>query len=305
MRDNKINDPTELARLTGIPDLREIWILGNAFTRTHSNYRITIFNLFRKTPGYTEDILIDSYGPGYTERRGLIDRVAERASVPVVKPITHYSHSAVEVNRPVIEYPNPREPSVIRKERPSPVTTLSEVNMTSTGRRRRVPKRRIVDLSTTDTSPSKTKPAVGLSTDEAIPGVAGLDDRFGIRTDPSYQTASSHVPSEPRNTQSQQDVTRIDTSTVPRLPPIESLTYGHPVIKAPSSNDPQDWNISGDIYRKKIEALRNEVGNGWLSVLSEEGWETQRNTQPGMDFSPSSNVRPSATIPRVNGRTLG
>ena len=51
LRDNRLSDPTELARLTGIPDLREIWVAGNPFTRTHGNYRVTIFNLFRRTPG--------------------------------------------------------------------------------------------------------------------------------------------------------------------------------------------------------------------------------------------------------------
>ena len=38
LRDNRMTDPTELARLTGIPDLREIWVLGNPFVKTHSNY---------------------------------------------------------------------------------------------------------------------------------------------------------------------------------------------------------------------------------------------------------------------------
>jgi len=294
LRDNKINDPTELARLTGIPDLREIWVLGNPFSKTHSNYRITIFNLFRKTPGYTEDILIDTYGPGYTERRHLVDRAAERANVPVVRPPPDYGLSPVEVNnKPVIEYPLSRDPSVLRKERSIPGGAMNEVH--TTGRRRRTPKRRIVDLSTSETSPSRTKFA------------AGSDGSFGISPDPSPRTVPSYVTSEPRSNQNQVDVPRIDTSLVPRLPPIEGLAYDPSLIKAPK--EPQDWSISGDIYRRKIEALRNEVGNGWLSVLSEEGWETQKSTT---DFSPANTNRPSTNTPRTNsqqtvhsGRTLG
>lgn len=306
LRDNKINDPTELARLTGIPDLREIWVLGNAFTRTHSNYRIIIFNLFRRTPGYTEDISIDTYGPGYTERRGLVDRVAERVSVPVVKPTPLYDQPAVEVNRPIIDYPTLREPSVIRKERPPLVSTLSEVNTSSPGRKRRTHKRRIVDLSTTDTSPSKLKPTAVFSIDQASDGASRSEHAFNPI--PSPQAAPSYVPSEPRNVESQQDIPRIDTSTVPRPPPIESLAYGHPITKKPPSIETENWSISGDTYRKRIEALRNEVGNGWLSVLGEEGWETQRPTQPGMDNNPASKVRPNATPNNkqtIHGRTLG
>jgi hypothetical protein len=68
------------------------------------------------------------------------------------------------------------------------------------------------------------------------------------------------------------------------------------------------------MYRKKIEALRSEAGNGWLSVLSEEGWESQKPPahHPTTEFSPASTIRPSPTTPRPrsqqtiqSGRTLG
>lgn len=75
LRDNYLQDPTEIVRLTGLPDIREIWVDGNPFVKTHSSYRVTIMNLFRRTPGYTEDIIIDGRGPGYTERRQLVERV--------------------------------------------------------------------------------------------------------------------------------------------------------------------------------------------------------------------------------------
>ncbi|KUJ21120.1 uncharacterized protein LY89DRAFT_665576 [Mollisia scopiformis] len=316
LRDNKMTDPTELARLTGIPDIREIWVSGNPFTKTHSSYRITIFNLFRNTPGYTEDILIDTYGPSYSERRQLVERAAEKPMVPVVKPPPQdYGLPAVEVNKPIIDYPAQREPAVLRKERPVPTATTSEINISSSGRRRRTPKRRIVDLSTSETSPHK--PAVKFSAEEATRSVSGIDSRYGIAPspDPSPRTVPSYVPSEPRQSQSQTDMPRIDTSVVPRLPPIETMSYDAPLIKSQNVKDSQDWKVSGDLYRKKLEALRNEVGNGWLSVLSEEGWDTSRNpNQPfgGPDYSPANSIRPSPTTPRANsqqtihsGRTLG
>jgi len=319
LRDNKITDPTELARLTGIPDLREIWVSGNPFTKTHGSYRVTIFNLFRKTPGYTEDILIDAYGPGYSERRHLVDRVAERANVHVVKPPPpDYGLSAIEVNKPVIEYPITREPAVLRKERPVPVAATSEIN-NSSGRRRRTPKRRIVDLSTSEVSPAKSKPekpTVKFTMEESILApVAGPDSGYGASPDdPPPRTISSYVPADPRQAQSQPSIPRIDTSVVPRLPPIETVAYDNPLIKTQTNQDTPDWNMSGEMYRKKIEALRTEVGNGWLSVLSEEGWEAQKNTQSqgysSPDFNVPPTIRPSSAV-RTNsqtihsGRTLG
>ena len=303
LRDNRIADPTEMARLTGIPDIREIWISGNPFTRTHSGFRVTIFNLFRKTPGYTEDIVIDTYAPGYSERRQLVERVAERPAVPVVKPPPDYGLPAVDVNKPVIDYPVAPEPSVLHGERPAAST--SEIYSSASSRRKRSTRRRVVDLSTPDSSPIKPPSSVRFSSEEAIPAAPARNLTYGVSPDPSPRTVPSYVPSEPRQAPSQP---RIDTSAVPRLPPIETVNYEPPLVKPLPSRDPQDWTVSGDVYRKKVEALRNEVGNGWLSVLSEEGWDAQKN---GADFGPANALRPSTTA-RANsqqtihtGRTLG
>jgi hypothetical protein len=296
LRDNKINDPTEMARLTGFPDIREIWISGNPFTRTHSGFRVTIFNLFRKTPGYTEDIVIDTYGPGYSERRQLVERAAELPIVPVVKPPPDYGLPAVNVNKPVIDYPVPWEPSMPHKERPAPGSTTSEVYSSSSGRRKRTLRRRVVDLSTSDTSPSKLPASVRFSTEDAVAPVPAPDLDYGTSPEPSPRTVPSYVPSEPTQTHSQP---RIDTSAVPRLPPIETVNYEPPIVKAAPNNDPQDWSASGDVYRKKIEALRSEVGNGWLSVLSEEGWDPANTIRP----SPTGHTNSQQTV--HTGRTLG
>ncbi|TVY71348.1 putative leucine-rich repeat-containing protein [Lachnellula suecica] len=313
LRDNRMTDPTELARLTGIPDLREIWVLGNIFVKTHSSYRVTIFNLFRKTPGYTEDIIIDTYGPGYSERRQLAERVAEKPNVPVVKTAPDYGISSVNVNKPIIEYLPTHEPAVLRKERPQPTAITSEVHSSSTSRRRRTPKRRIVDLSTSETSPSKQPPAVPFPMEEAATAAPGSGVAYNMSPEPSPRTVPSHVPFEPR---APAEVPRIDTTVVPRLPPIQTVSYESPLVKPQPSKESQDWKVGGELYRKKLEALRNEVGNGWLSVLSEEGWEAQKNAQAqgftAADFSPASTMRSSPTTTRASsqqtihsGRTLG
>lgn len=86
IRQNKLKDPNELARLTGIPNMREIWVSGNPFTKTHSkSYRVTIFNLFRQVPGHTDDIIIDTFSPGYSEQRYLTERKGEKQTVPIIK----------------------------------------------------------------------------------------------------------------------------------------------------------------------------------------------------------------------------
>jgi hypothetical protein len=136
LRENKLIEPIELAQLTAIPDLREIWVSGNPFTKTHSDYRITIFNLFRKTPGYTEDIFIDSTRPSYNERRQLVERielsgktvqslVQQKTNVRFVPeeipPSDHISHSDSRTDSP------PTKSAYVPEEMPPAPTPISDI----------------------------------------------------------------------------------------------------------------------------------------------------------------------------------
>ncbi|KAI1840787.1 hypothetical protein JX265_009596 [Neoarthrinium moseri] len=307
LRDNRLTDPMELARLTGIPDIREIWVEGNPFTRSHRDYRITIFNLFRKTPGYTEDVIIDASGPTYSEKRYLVERVDVPAAVPVVKqPMPEVP--AVDVSKPAIVYDAPKAPAVLRKERPTPKAVASEINTSST-RRKRTPKRRIVDLATND-------PAKAASQAIKIKELGADKTSRPVGTESNYRISQSPEAQRPISTEMRSsnsfnlpEIPRFDSSAISTVSP----TFGSDTI--PSQwRDSQDWNASGEIYRQKIEALRDKVGNGYLSVLNEESWEPNRPPIPTFsgDYAPASTIRPSLASPRTtsaqtitSGRTLG
>jgi hypothetical protein len=151
-QDNKISDPMEAARLTGLPNMHRICVKRNPLTR-RTDYRITIFNLFRNTPGYSEDLIIDDSSPGYTERKLLQDRVPEIERPPIVRPIE------------VIQLSQPPRPDSINH-----ITTSSHSEMAvekpqteyavNSSRRRRAPRRRIVDLSMEEEQGSGVSPAV-------------------------------------------------------------------------------------------------------------------------------------------------
>ena len=316
LRDNRLTDPMELARLTGIPEIREVYVEGNPFTRTHRDYRVTVFNLFRKTPGYTEDITIDGTGPTYAEKRYLVERAAEPPAVPVVKPPPQ-EIPAVDVSKPAIIYDAPaKEPAVLRKERPTPKTASSEVN-TSSSRRRRAPKRRIVDLATTDNPVPYAHPVDRYAVGGDL-GVSPLaDDNYHISQHPQIQKTTQRVLADSPlpNTPLSPDVPRIDTSVIPQLPPVyptHEIDRGTHMWK-----EDADWDVGGELYRRKIEALRDKVGSSYLSVLSEEGWDPSRPPdyhQTASEFgSPSPlSIHTNPTTPRAasvqaihSGRTLG
>jgi hypothetical protein len=297
LRDNKISDPTELARLTGLPEIREIWVAGNPFTKTHSNYRTTIFNLFRSSPGYTDDIIIDGSGPGYSERRQLVERVAEKVNVPVVKPqLPEYEMPAVNIKAAVGPTEIKNEPAVLKKERPATATMQREGSYGSS-RRKKTSRRRIVDLSTSEIMTTSTPPSVSFSPDDVLAAAAAAERSYGLSPEgPLPLSTSQYLPSEPRSLGGLPAAPRIDTN-------IDQPSYAAPVPRV-SIKESQDWTVNGDIYKRKIEALRNEVGNNWLSVLNEEGWDSQKHHPNGTDFSPASTIRPSPTTPRANPQTI-
>ncbi|KEY70240.1 hypothetical protein S7711_04349 [Stachybotrys chartarum IBT 7711] len=308
LRDNRLTDPMELARLTGIPDIRELWVDGNPFTRTHRDYRVTIFNLFRRTPGYTEDIIIDGAGPSYSERRQLVERAPIPDSVPVVKPKAQ-EVPTLDVSKPTIIHATAKEPTVLLKERPLPKTVTSEVN-TNSSRRRKAPKRRIVDLATGDTAPSpvpvdvhNTRPQ---STVLKIKPISA--DSVVMSSLPEPQLLSPIVLTE--SFQAGPVMTPMETRIERQANAGIEQQGRSPEDRNTDWTGQQDWDASGEIYRRKIEALRDKVGNGYLSVLSEESWDPALSYPTGMSSPP--NIRPSHSQHHPppaqaihSGRTLG
>ncbi|KAL7272623.1 hypothetical protein RUND412_004560 [Rhizina undulata] len=238
LRENKLTDPTEIARLTGAPNLSEIWVAANPFTKTHSStYRVTIFNLFRNTPGYIEDITLDSQSPGIVEKRSLVDRVAEVPNVPVMK----VSQSQI-VN------------TVHKKERMETekfrVVSASEVAKA----RKKLGRRRVVELSRDESNAS-------IGDEHNLAGTLG--SKLAHVSYPSQRTPPVSTP------------TKSPTAPKDIVHPQEEASSGAESSPPQSSSSPPsenvDWAQKGDEYRRRVEALKNEVGSGWLSVLSEEG----------------------------------
>lgn len=249
LRDNVLTDPTELARLTSAPNIAEIWVAHNPFTKTHPSYRITIFNLFRSTPGYTEDIILDGSGPGMVERRGLIDRVAEPPNPPVVKPPQHPSLAPTKIAS--IEAKKRDDSQFLRHDSEKSIHLVSQGQVARA--RKKGGRRRVVELTRDDPTP---------------------------RYEEHSPIAASSV------TQAQ-----LMTPRTISMEGIPHETIPAPVPRNQSTADPIDWELRGDEFRKRVEALKSEVGSGWLTVLSEEGWDRPR----GFHQFPSDSITPPAS----------
>ena len=331
LRDNRLTDPAELARLTGIPDMHELWVADNPFVRTHSAYRVVIFNLFRSAPGHLEDVVVDASGPTSSEKKHLVERNAQPspASDPVARTADPELGSAPN--------PSPATPLAIgagsapvtAPPAGTPTPPLAEAMTPTPGyqppkprssRRRKGPRRRIVELSRNDiqsASPEFTPPTPRRHDDDDDDD----DDRHAVRGSESSRiddtSASCHLPSPPgEQHMHRHDPTPTSANGEPTRPTLQT-TQTLPVPRS-SAHEVQNWDISSEAYRKKVEALRSEVGNGWLSVLNEGGWDHERVPHPnraGSEFgpvhavyqNPATTKSPAASSHAIvgGGRTLG
>ena len=297
VQDNRLSDPTEAARLTGIPNLRRIWVKNNGFTKRYPSYRVTIFNLFRNTPGYTEDLIMDDYGPSYSERKALIDQVPE-----VERDTTkqQMEEPRLRLPSPVVVHQamrdaEPRSAQVETLERslprPEPLNTKSDFAGAS-ARRRRGPKKRIVDLS----RPDEFVPSVAndLSAVERKEEARRPAERIEIQPLSPIESIATNLEHAPNGSL---DIAR-HVDAVPTLLP-----------ELPDRSSNLDYSGHGEDYQQKVEALGQEFGSNWISVLSEQGWDGNRDLpkNESKSFSP-----PIPAIHRANsqaivssGRTLG
>ncbi|CAO2657721.1 Nn.00g038470.m01.CDS01 [Neocucurbitaria sp. VM-36] len=314
-RDNKLTDPTEVARLTCVPEISEIYVHRNPFCKTHATYRITIFNLFRKTPGYPEDIVIDSTAPSNGEKKQLVDRAPELLGVPVVKPPPEddappTSHVPPKVVK-AIDTPSD-VPEALKRTTPHR-TKSTRSTQGSQKKKKKGPKRRIVELSQSETAQQLSESSLtGLAYDDMPQGQSPRILRPAstalVKDTPRFEEPSNgQILGDPtKKTGPDERAVTDDTHTShQQLPPIDTTTKD----KMPESQE-ADFDISNDLYKKKIEALRQDFGNTWLSALGDENWDTTSVTSFPSDRGYSSpTIRP--TLPRtpsqsiVSGRTLG
>ncbi|KAB8074633.1 hypothetical protein BDV29DRAFT_201218 [Aspergillus leporis] len=271
LRDNDLTDPTEIARLTSLPEIREIWVSGNPFLKTHSNYRVVIFNLFRRTPGYSEDIIIDGSGPGYTERKQLIDRAAEPEGTPIIRSATADHSAAVSKPSNSVGQGATAAGPVEGEDGPPRRIQQNEYGVGST-RRKKGHRRRIVDTSAEKPS------ADGNETPGAMVPSALSVQHIQLPLDPFLSPSSERQRRSDRGPQvgpaKVRSPEKVDNDQdIPARPINEPLVLPHTVHDL-------DWNADGDFYRRQLEALKQEVGNSWLTALGEHAWD-----QPSPDIS--------------------
>jgi Leucine rich repeat len=264
VQDNYLTDPMEAARLTGLPNLRKIWVKHNPFTKVYPGYRVKIFNLFRATPGYLDDMVIDDYSPSYSEKKLLIERAPE-----VERKLSQHSIRITEA------------PNVVREIEavgPPPSSIPAEMPSSSSTRRRKAPRRRIVDLAQDD-GPQR------VASEPAVVTRASIESRRSFRKSIERPIIPAVVVGN-----------RVETD-------VQETDIGAPQESEMASEKQDD-------YRARVEALRQQFGNNWLSALGEQGWHHDHRVelQPAQSLSQVPTIHRTNSLSQaivISGRTLG
>ena len=233
--------------------------------------------------------MIDASAPGYGERRQLRDRVIEPEGAQIVQATLVEPASNPSAQTQHTQNLNDNAERA-ESQRPSPQTTQSEFAVGS-GRRRKGPRRRIVDLAR-ESSPINQQSQRDILQDIARPTSAkvhteDVSPRSKPTLLPPLQVGSDRPSPQP------QPPEIIDSAGLSR--PNVSDKGRSLVSEIQSLN----LNVNGEAYRQKIESLKSEVGSNWLSVLSEEGWN-QHHMKPEV-----SAFRTSSQGILSGSRTLG
>ncbi|KAJ6144232.1 hypothetical protein N7470_008127 [Penicillium chermesinum] len=292
IRDNNLMDPTEMARLTSLPEIREIWVSGNPFVKTHSGYRVVIMNLFRRTPGYAEDMIIDGRGPGYTERKQLADRVAEPEGAPVVRSSAADQSALVHKALPPIPPLLQGTPLPKSSEDASPpiAKTTSRNEDEGTNRGKKTQRRKIVNLSTDGAYSPDGLGGPGPTVPQNLPIQqihAPTQTAFVLPHEHQWKQDTSTVSSGSSSIQGPAKQTYS-----PSLSPLQSTVVQPGLSK--------DWGLDEEVCRQQLEALQHDVGHGWFTVLGEHPWDNSQKELAAHLVAPELGhpAIPTTTLPR-------
>ncbi|KZP11634.1 hypothetical protein FIBSPDRAFT_898884 [Athelia psychrophila] len=263
LRHNIIDDPAEVSRLAVLPNISDVWIEGNPFCELDDAYRVMCFEYFWKEG---KSIALDGSAPGLIEKRGLSVRPDEQMSS---------SRGSVRMKAnspPVVAVGGARSPALnASPDSSQPGSRNDSPLLAAVGakeKERKKKNKRIVDLSGPGHRAVRSE-AEGSAAEGAA--VAGPGPRPAVhRARPSHGRHRSEFSSPPPSGLS-------PPSPSSPLAPGEPLSrsaarrnrVSASVFEPPTAGPVMSSEANAEAYRRRIEALQNDMGEGWLKVFSQ------------------------------------
>ncbi|EGO00071.1 hypothetical protein SERLA73DRAFT_180472 [Serpula lacrymans var. lacrymans S7.3] len=293
LRHNYIVESGEVGRLATVPNITEVWVEGNPLAYHEDNYRINCFDIFLKEG---KNIQLDGTPPSFSERRTLTvapDQIPASRSVPavpspsVVAVGVHTSTSAPDMPSTPQLSPSASSPA---SRNASPMLTAVVA-----GKSRRKRNKRIVDLDGDADHSDASVAHSGLRShnkphgDSSVKASSERERPHDPPSQPSQASAETTLPPHSRHRRRNTDhssASAADDSApmsahsgslrrisrdARALSPVRRSYMSTSIYEPPTSNSATSESKieEAEAYRARIEALRSDMGDGWLKVFSQ------------------------------------
>ncbi|KAJ7594847.1 leucine-rich protein [Mycena floridula] len=314
LRENQIEESAEIGRLATLPNIKEVWIEGNPFVEYEEGYRVACFDYFWKEektitldgtpPGFYEKRNLTSPPP---QQMSSSRPVSAAINSPPTVAIGH-AHAHAHPQSPP-QTTSDHAPSVTASANVSPhLAPVSAVGVSGKPRRKKT--KRIVDLdgdlsdgSTKSTRHIRTR-SDGVSKDKGKvfkskqTAFAPPDPIEGstINSTPRrsrhsrYQT--EHIPDSQSTSFARESESPTDLPPLPefrrsrgsqtfssrsaaRRARVTASVYEPPTADVDHDEEEgEQIKDDAEAFRRKIEALKADMGDGWLKVFSQSQLKT-------------------------------
>ncbi|KAH7910577.1 leucine rich repeat domain-containing protein, partial [Hygrophoropsis aurantiaca] len=280
LRQNHIEESAEVGRLATLPNIADVWIEGNPLGEIEDNYRVACFEYFWKEG---KNVSLDGSLPGFYERKSL--PVSQSEQIASTRPLaTLPSPPVVPVGAartnttlappgtsPLEAPPTPQLSPSSSSPGSQNASPMLAASVAGKAKKRRV--KRIVDLG--DSGHYSDTP-VHREGSHLRPGA-----RTHTRAMSSFASSSDLPPSSSEapfvDVQPNPSSIRASRPLSPAGKPTPRRTRtSMPVEAEPNESEPASQSRIKDVelYRARIEALRSDMGDGWLKVYSQSQNQT-------------------------------
>ncbi|KAF4621112.1 hypothetical protein D9613_000638 [Agrocybe pediades] len=275
LRHNLLEDSLEVGRLTVLPNLLEIWIEGNPFTEIEEGYRNNCFDYFWK-----EGKVISLDGSRRQNRSQ--EPQPNTPTSPAIATQSSLPTTVIEIEHPRVGAH--KEAELPHTSRSGPESAISD-EVHHEPRRRKIARTRVVNLDGSissplmlqlDSSSNSSRPpsrnkvpqeddARGDGSDGAVAPRRTRHFRHQTDSIGQQQSSSSSAKAHPPSSQFDSFGKPLSKSQKRQHRVSASLFEASSPLYQGGISNPSD----NDAYRRKIESLKEDMGEGWLKVYSQ------------------------------------
>lgn len=278
LRNNVIEESAEVGRLAILPNIAQVWVDGNPLVEFEEGYRIRCFDYFWKEG---KSILLDDAPPSFYEKRFLTEPVAEQMNS--ARPVSSApSPPTVAVGKKHVVEERQKQPVEPTPPSPASIATSSKVATAALQRGRKKKNKRIVDLDGGDDSGESIQGRSSSAASKELPPTV-VPDKKPVSIPETFMVTSSvmqpkrisrharHYTEAHPSVDITQDLPTSSNGGSLRASRAKTrrARVSTSVYEPTGNSNEDDQQKEADAFRARIEALKADMGDGWLKVLNQ------------------------------------